>query len=372
MTEFLKTSETLEADACTLSQEYYTNKQLLEMEFERLFQKNWLCAGRADQLERDGNFITLTVGKENVILVRSSDGEINAFYNVCRHRGTRLCNDEQGRFSKSIQCPYHGWTYDLQGKLIGAPLMEAVEGFARDDYPLHSLPLAEWEGFLFINLSDSPKPFQQAFESLLNRFDDWEMNSLVEHGRHDYKVNCNWKLIVQNYSECYHCPMIHPELAEITPFTGGRNDLFEGPFLGGYMDIAAGKESITGSGHFCAPLLGDLSENDRHRVYYYSIFPNMLLSLHPDYVMVHTVWPVTTDCSFINCLWLFSPALSDENGYHPQEAIDFWHRTNQQDWNICKQAQLGIESKKYAPAPYSGQESLLAAFDRYYLSELRI
>tara|TARA_Y100000590_G_scaffold468069_1_gene649237 strand:+ start:764 stop:1882 length:1119 start_codon:yes stop_codon:yes gene_type:complete len=372
LAKFLKTPEALEAGACTLPREYYIDPEILDKEFEQLFQKNWLCAGRLEQLSKEGGFFTATVGKENVIVLRSSSDEINAFYNVCRHRGTRICSNEVGNFSKSIQCPYHGWTYDLEGNLIGAPLMEGAEEFAKEDYPLHSVPLAEWEGFLFLNLSDSPEPFETAFDPLLNRFKLWEMKSLIEHGHHNYEVNCNWKLIIQNYSECYHCPMIHPELAEITPYTGGRNDLFKGPFLGGYMDIAGGKESITDSGHFCAPLVGDLSKKDQQRVYYYSIFPNMLLSLHPDYVMVHTVWPVATDRSRISCQWLFSPALSGHNGYHPGDAIDFWHKTNQQDWNICQQSQLGIESEKYSPAPYSGQESLLAAFDQYYLSKLKM
>ncbi len=369
---FLRTAETLQSGASTLPRKYYTDEQILNMELEHIFQENWLYVGRSQQLENEGDYTTVSIGKESVIVLRSPGGGINAFYNVCRHRGTRICSEEEGSFSRSIQCPYHGWTYNLQGELIGAPLMGAAEGFDKKDYPLHSVPLAEWEGFLFINLSDTPEPFEKIFEPLLSRFSDWQMSSLVEHGRHDYEIDCNWKLIFQNYSECYHCPIIHPELAEITPYTSGRNDLFEGPFLGGYMDLSGAKESITASGHLCAPLVGDLSEDDHRRVYYYSIFPNMLLSLHPDYIMVHSVAPITVDRSHISCRWLFSPALSDENGYHPGDAIDFWHKTNRQDWDICEKSQLGIESKKYSPAPYSGQESLLAAFDRHYLSELKI
>ena len=185
-----------------------------------------------------------------------------------------------------------------------------------------------------------------------------------------YEVAGNWKLVIQNYCECYHCPIIHPDLAAITPYMGGRNDLHEGPFLGGYMDFKEDKESVTASGHFCFPPLKGLGEDDKKRVYYYSIFPNMLLSLHPEYVMYHTVQPDGVDKCKVECTWLFDPSVDTEK-YNPNEAIDFWDMTNKQDWYISELSQLGIQSSRYLPAPYSGQESLLAAFDEHYIKQLK-
>ena len=147
---------------------------------------------------------------------------------------------------------------------------------------------------------------------------------------------------------------------------GGRNDLFEGPFLGGYMDFNNGKDSISSSGELCCPPLPNVKEEDKKRVYYYSIFPNMLLSLHPEYVMYHTVWPLGINRSKVTCSWLFTEEIINSNDHKIEEAVDFWDMTNKQDWYISELSQLGIQSKKYSPAPYSGQESLLAAFDKHY------
>jgi len=181
-------------------------------------------------------------------------------------------------------------------------------------------------------------------------------------------VQANWKLVVQNYSECYHCPLIHPELAKRSPYRSGQNDLFEGPFLGGYMHLNHEFGSLTMSGRLCSLPISGLPESETARVYYYTLFPNMLLSLHPDYVMCHTLWPVSPSETHIICEWLFDPGVSHVPGFDPDDAVCFWDVTNRQDWQVCELSQLGVSSKMYTPSPYGTAESLLAAFDSYYLS----
>ena len=173
--------------------------------------------------------------------------------------------------------------------------MDNVDNFNKEDYHLHSVAIEEWEGFLFLNLNDHPKQFGKMFEPILDRFSSWNLDHLSIKESRIYNVNCNWKLIIQNFCECYHCPIIHPQLAEIHNYMGGRNDLYKGPFLGGYMDFNEGKESITTSSELCCPPIEGVDGDDLHRVYYYSIFPNLLLSLHPAYFMYHTVWPIGTN-----------------------------------------------------------------------------
>jgi Rieske 2Fe-2S family protein len=178
----------------------------------------------------------------------------------------------------------------------------------------------------------------------------------------------NWKLIFENYSECYHCPGVHPALQKLTPYDLAENDLCEGPFLGGFMPITKGR-SLTMSGNACALAVGDIKAQDHARVFYYSIFPNMLLSMHPDYVMVHQVWPKSPDHTLILCDWFFHPdaaAVSDPS-YNPDDAIEFWDMTNKQDWRVCELSQQGIASRAYEPGPYSPRESIPAAWDREYL-----
>jgi Rieske 2Fe-2S family protein len=190
------------------------------------------------------------------------------------------------------------------------------------------------------------------------------MGALKSYQRISYDVKSNWKYIFQNFNECYHCPTIHPLLNKFTDYTSGNNDLTEGPFLGGFMDIL--NESMTVSGRTCALPLGDLGE-DGKRGYYYSILSNLLLNIHPDYVMFHLVLPHAPGHSTVISEWLFNPESFTQPDFRPQEAVDFWHETNLQDWHVCELGQLGVSSKAYLPGWYTPRESLLAGFDRHYL-----
>ena len=368
MNSFYKTADTFKQGAHTLPQKYYIDNSVLKLEMEKIFGEEWLCCGRHDELLKQGNYKVVNIGDESIIVLRDENKKLQAFYNVCRHRGTQICINEKESFSKTIQCPYHGWTYNLQGGLHRAPNMDAIIDFNKNNYSLHSIQIKEWEGFIFINLSENSNDFLLEYKSVINHFIEWGIEDLKIINKKNYYVNCNWKLIIQNYSECYHCPIIHPNLANITPYTGGRNDLVEGKFLGGYMEMKS--KSITYDGNLCAPTIGTLSKENLNRVYYYSLFPNMLLSLHPDYIMFHIIYPLNAEKSKIDCTWLFSKGVEHNKNYNVNNAIDFWDKINQEDWKICEQSQLGIKSKKYIPGPYSGQESLLAAYDEYYLSIL--
>lgn len=368
---FKKTAETLITGAHTLERSYYTSHDILKKEFDKIFQNQWICIGRSSEIKKPGQYKTVDIGNESIILLRDINLRLIAHYNVCRHRGTRMCDKKQGIFSKTIQCGYHGWSYSLDGSLVSAPHMNKVKNFNKKDFPLHSVNIDEWEGFVFINLSDSPKDFNAVFEPLINRFHQWDISNLDIFETKSYEINGNWKLVIQNYCECYHCPTLHPELAEIHHYMGGKNDMYEGPFLGGYMDFNDKKDSITGTGKLCCPPLPNLNNKEKKRVYYYSLFPNMLLSLHPEYVMYHIIWPKGPNKCIVECSWLFSKDIIKKNKYNLKDAVNFWDMTNKQDWYISELSQLGINSKKYSPAPYSTQESLLAAFDNYYLNFIK-
>jgi Rieske 2Fe-2S family protein len=230
--------------------------------------------------------------------------------------------------------------------------------------------IESWEGFLFINLAPEPEPFAQAYERLLERFSRFNLPTLAVARTIEYDVRSNWKLLFQNYSECYHCGPVHPPLAKITPPTSGENDLTDGPFTGGFMVINQEHQSLTMSGRSCGLMVGNLPKEDLNRVYYYALFPNMLLSLHPDYVMFHTLWPEAPDRTRIFCSWLFHPDTLVNPECNPDDGIEFWDMTNRQDWHICEQSQLGVQSRAYQPGPYSKRESLSVQFDREVLKAL--
>jgi glycine betaine catabolism A len=373
MATFLKTTESYKQGARTLPGRYYTSPEILAEEQERIFRRRWICVGRDESVAAPGDYVLAEIAGESIIVLRDQSGgggERRAFYNVCRHRGTRLCESPRGRLSETIQCPYHAWTYALDGRLIGAPHMNEVEGFDKKAYPLHAVALAEWEGFLFVNLDPAAEPLAQGFEPLAGRFTRYRLPTLRTVRRIEYDVQANWKLVLQNYNECLHCPIIHPEFSTKLPYTSGANDLVEGPFLGGYMEIKAPHQSATLTGRSCALPLGDLPAEDRRRAYFYALFPTMMLSLHPDYAVFYTVWPQGPAASRVVCEWLVHPDAPAAPGYNIADAEEFWDRTNRQDWHICEQSQLGISSRAYVPGPYSPRESIPAAWDRTYLTAL--
>ena len=362
---FRKTADTFAPGAKTLAQEYFISPEIFAEEQAAIFSRQWVCVGHQSQIARAGDHFVQEVAGESLIVMRDREGAVHAFYNICRHRGTRLCEEKTGR-SSAIQCPYHAWTYGLDGRLIGAPHMDDVAGFDKADYSLHAVELALWEGFIFVNLADAPTPLEEVFAPLAGKFSHWNLPKLRSAKRIEYDVRANWKLIFENYSECYHCPGVHPALQKLTPYDLAENDLCEGPFLGGFMPINKGK-SLTMSGNACALPVGDIKAEDHARIFYYSIFPNMLLSMHPEYVMVHQLWPRSPERTLILCDWYFHPEAFDHSAFHPNDAIDFWDMTNKQDWHVCELSQQGIASRAYQPGPYSPRESIPAAWDREYL-----
>jgi len=368
MTTFHRTVTTYRSGARTMPREQYTSPAILAEEAERIFARHWNCVGRASRLTKAGNYIVREIAGESLIILRDRGGELRALFNVCRHRGTRICRETHGQFSETIQCPYHAWTYGTDGRLIGAPHMQDVDGFEKKDFPLHSAAIAEWEGFVFVSIARDPQPFDEWFAPMLRRLERYNIAGLSVGHSATYDVRANWKLVFQNYSECLHCPMIHPELSTVLPYQSGANDLVEGAFLGGYMEITQPNESATLSGKACGRLVSPtLGEDDRRRAFYYTLMPNLLLSIHPDYVNYYLVTPISVDHTRVESEWMFHPSNEGDPSFNPQDAIAFWDVTNRQDWDICEQSQLGVSSRMYEPGPYSPRESMPAAWDRHYL-----
>ena len=367
MTTFQRTIASYQQGARTMPREFYTSPDILAEEWERIFAREWNCVGRASRIPQRGDYMLRTVAGESLIIVRGADDVLRAFFNICRHRGTRICAAASGRFSETIQCPYHAWTYTTDGRLIGAPHMQDVEGFRKQDYPLHAAAIAEWEGFIFVNIADDPVPFAEWFAPMLHRLSRFNLSKLKVGHHVDYDVHANWKLVFQNYSECLHCPVIHPELAVVLPYQSGANDLVEGPFVGGYMEITQPNQSATLSGRACGRVVNDaLAPDDRRRAYYYSLMPNLLLSVHPDYVNYYLLSPVSVDRTLVESEWMFHPDNEGDPAFNPGDAIAFWDVTNRQDWDIVERSHLGISSRRYEPGPYSPRESIPAAWDREY------
>lgn len=357
------------AEASPLAGAPYREPAILAGELERIFFRMWLCVGHRDGVRAAGDYLTRELGGESILLLRDRDGELRAFYNVCRHRGTRLIEAGCGSGLECIRCPYHAWSYALDGRLTAAPLMDEVDGFDRRDYPLRPLACDVWEGFVFVNFDEQAPPLAEA----LADFPDvtrYRMEGMRVGATHEYEVDANWKLVCQNYGECYHCPTNHPQLEPISSFRSGGSSFAGDSFCGGPMRLNEGCATMTRDGQTSRAPLAGITDEDRRLVHYFNLYPAFLLTLCPDYVLTHTVWPLSVDRSLIRCEWLFDRAAADADDFDPGDAVDFWHMTNEQDWALCGRAQKGVRSRGYAPARYQSLEETIYFFDNWYLQAM--
>ena len=368
----IKLRPPLPPTAFTLPARFYTDAGLFAREQDTFFRGMWMSVGRLDDIPTPGSYIVRTIAGDSFLVVNSGAPvhqctgapEISAFHNVCRHRGTTICTESQGQLSGSIQCPYHAWTYAYDGALIGAPHMDGTAGFQKSDFPLKRVRAGVWAGFVWVNTSNVGPSLEEQLADLPQKFDPWRMGELRRGARLEYDIPANWKLIFQNFSECLHCPNLHPVLNKLSHYLSGENEPLHPTYMGGRMDLAPGVETMSMDGSRSCEYLPSLGPDERRRVYYYAIFPNMLLSLHPDYMMVHTLWPLSPGRTLNICEWHFHPEELARPDFNASDAIDFWDMTNRQDWHVCELSQAGIGSRAYVPGPYSNREDLLYAFDR--------
>lgn len=347
----------------------YIDQSQFDREMAAHFLSGWVGVGRSEDLPETGSFVQRSIAGEKLLLVRGPD-QIRAFHNVCRHRGTQLCSQGRGHFVGSIQCSYHAWTWGLDGRLRAAPHFSEDDGFRLEDFPLHSPECAQWGGHLFVNLSKNPAPLEDGLGSVMKKFAPWPMENLRIGHTICYDVAANWKLIIQNYSECLHCPTVHPALARLSHYMTGDNEPATQFYLGGTMKLNDGVKTMTMSGESNRAIFSSLGEYDRRHIYYYALIPNMLLSLHPDYVVSYTLWPKAPNRTEIVCDFQFDPVEMRCPGFSAMDAVEFWDLTNRQDWRVSELSQLGMNSLSYMPGPYSIREGLLAAFDEIMIKAL--
>lgn len=346
----------------TLPAEAYVSPDVFAWEKANFFEGSWVCVGRGLDLPRPGDRKAVTVGSESVLLVRDEQDALRAFFNVCRHRGHELLGAGVCDTARVIRCPYHAWVYGLDGKLKGAPHFGDRADFNRDDYPLQPVRVEEWHGWVFVNISGDSPSFAEHIGNLGEFMAPYEPERLVSAVRHEYVIQSNWKIIVENYHECYHCPQIHPELCRVTPPDSGYNINPDGAWAGGTMELMDFADTMSLTGESLGVPLRGLNEEQRRQVLYFGYFPNLLLSPHPDYVMTHRIEPLGPDSSLIECEWLFPPEAVEQEGFDPSYASEFWDITNKEDWGACEAVQRGVSSRGYKQGPLAPDEDAVYDF----------
>ncbi len=351
-----------------LTGDHFTHRSVFDRETERIFRTHWLCAIRAEAIDQPGQYATANVENARLLLMRGKDGVARAMHNVCRHRGAIMVDEAQGTLTGGcVTCPYHAWAYDDHGRLMRAPNL--LDDDDRSALGLNAVACQEWNGYLMLNLTghgDLPA----AFAPLQEKVQAWDMPQLRIAASLHYEVAANWKLLFHNYSECYHCPTVHPALNRLTPYRSAANDLLDGAFLGGPMRLNEGVATMSISGQAITAPLPRLSVQERRQVAYYTVFPNMFISTHPDYVMVHRLQRHDVDATAVTCEFLFHPSALATPGFDAGPAVEFWDQTNRQDWAVCERVQQGAASLGFTPGFYTSFESVLPHFDAHYLQAL--
>ena len=381
----------------SLDQAFYNDAWIYQRDLERIFMRVWLYAGHVSEIPNVGDYFLFDFANESVIVVRAADDTIKALINVCRHRGSRVCIDGRGN-SKSLSCRYHGWTYSLDGRLRGAANMP--ESFDKNSVALHSIHVEVLDGMIFVNFAEDPATFSAVRTSLTDCLRPYRLDQCKVAHRESYPIAANWKLAVENYSECYHCAPAHPEYsaghglalpeadyadqldivmarAEACGLSGdsvnriylhaegfGNDSSYERyPLIRGH---------VTGSrtGQPVAPLLGDIREYDGGATDFQAGPVNFALA-YCDHVVLYRFTPLSANTTDCDITWLVRGDAVEGEDYDREELTWLWDVTTIADQHIIERNQAGVNSRFYAPGPYSTMEDFTQKFVDWYLQSVR-
>jgi len=359
----------------TLSSADYASPEVWDAERERIWWGDWVCIGRSTEIEKPGEYIVRDLAGESIFLVRNLQGELRGFYNVCSHRGTKFLDDCEGTGSvkKAFKCPYHAWSFDLDGNLVASPNVHEDDTFDRSDYPLYGFAVDEYAGFLFVNLTKGPvRPLMDALlegaESITS-YDRYRMDELRLGHRIVYEVKANWKIVVENYNECLHCPQIHPELVSVIPlYRFGEVWDDDSGDQGNRMVPDATNFSVNGKSTL--PQLPGLDPDDYHMYQGTYEFPNLMVNLHPDGMMSYIAMPKGPNHTTVISEFYYRPETIAAPDFDPSGMVEFWDLVSKQDWAVVERAQTGVSSRAFTRGVFPRQDRFLYWFNEEWRTRM--
>jgi len=366
----------------SLPASFYFDPGHHQLEMTRIWYRNWIYICRSSDLGASRTFRTLEVGDQSILVVRGEDRLARAFHNTCRHRGAALCRTSEGRFpSAGIVCPYHSWRYSLRGELLQTSSRQHGDGFDRRDFSLYSLPVSEWNGFVFAALTNEPPPLSAGFDLPLNRLDDWQLGELVVGHTLRKTIQCNWKVFWENYNECLHCPGVHPRLAQLVPLFGRallerRDDPSwqdhaddDDPKYGG--GLRTGAESWSMDGKPVGVPFPRVGPEDRKAGHVYlTCVPSMFIVAHVDYVRVVRLRPLGPERTEMSIEFLFLPETLADPKRDLMNAVEFTNIVMSEDAEICELNQRGLRALPHAGGVLMPEEYAIRQFQNWIRSEL--
>jgi Rieske 2Fe-2S family protein len=357
----------------TLPGAAYHSDETYDIDRERVFFRNWLYVGRAERVSRPGSWLRADIAGESLLLVRGHDEQIRGFYNVCRHRGSQLCEDLEGEVRTHLRCPYHAWGYALDGSLAITPMIEPEE-IDRENTSLWPVRTEVWEGFVFVNLSrEEPEPL---LEALGSQQDDVLGLARVGLGelrighRSTVDVQANWKIVLENYNECLHCPTVHPELVAVIP-AYRKGSIFESEREDGGVTLADGRTAIATDPRLRLPLLpGNKGKNDPSAYFGAMVYPSMFLDVDGSSALATAVHPTGPQSCRLVTEYLFSPEAFDDPAFDPTPVVEFNDLVTRQDNDACERVQRGVRSRAFDHGVFPAKDAWVHALDERYLRDV--
>ncbi len=359
----------------TLPRDAYIAADWYAREMATIWSRHWVCAGRTEDL-RKGTIRSVQVGPSSVVVARLPDGSLRAYHNSCRHRGAEICHGERA-VGKLITCPYHAWAYAAEdGQLVSTAHAHPTTDFRREDHGLHPVALREWAGLIF--LSAAAKPPELRGDVPLATLGNWPMESLVTGHRWETVLACNWKVFWENYSECLHCPGIHPELCDMVPVyregvmaANERQDWT--PETPDIQHLKDGAQSWTVGGAPCGPSFPGLTPEERQAGYtFVTLWPSVFVVAHVDYVRSVRIEPLGPEQTRLVVEWHFAPQTLAQPGFRPETVAEFAKIVLMQDGAACEMNQRGIASPAYARGRLMPEEYEIHRFHDWILREMEV
>ena len=353
------------ASARTFPVSAYLDHDLFAWEQRHIFRAQWICAGREEDVKAPGAWVLCPATEAGILIVRGEDLQIRAYHNTCPHRANLIVHGQpsSGRTHR-WRCDYHGWSFHLDGSLRFAPYTEALQDFDPAAFGLQPVKCATWNGFVFIHLGRNPPSLATGLGDVPELLGRLRMDALRRGRLVSYEVRANWKIMVENFQESHHFVLVHPELEAITPWADSSSFVGDGPWLGGTMDIVDEAETVSEDmGRHGRPFLLGTTEPERRKVFDFYFFPNLLMSVQPDYLLTYRYFPQSPNRTLVLAETFFHPA-AIRKGFDPADVYGFWDRTNGQDRDVCERQQVAIRSGGFERGRFVACEDGMHAFDR--------
>ncbi|MFM8955372.1 MAG: aromatic ring-hydroxylating oxygenase subunit alpha [Actinomycetota bacterium] len=355
----------------SFTREEYISPEIFGREMRTIFSTNWCFAGLAQDLGKIGDRIVAEIGNESILIVRNRENQLRAFYNVCQHRGSQLCDASGKGFGAAITCPYHAWSYSLEGELVATPLHEK-ESIDRSAISLQTVRVAEWQGFIFVSLDPNAPDLMQWLDEHYSRPRDLEkfgMTGLKNAKRTVDEVEANWKVLGENYSECLHCAVVHPELVDLVPIYKTGNTIQENRDDWG-VSLTEGATALSYKQNENLPLLPTMDDLDDYSVFGAYVYPNMLIDISPTVAVITRYVPRSATHTTIFTDYLFPAEVVDNEDFDLEPTINFSDLVNQQDISVCVRVQRGVASRSFTRAYHTKMERYCRHLVRRYRDEI--